>query len=833
MRPARRCWRFDAVSSREPTLCRFIPGLLLCGLALTVSGRSTKAQAAAGGEEFRPLPNHVPSWANARNLIAAIPAEQPMEPMTLVLARHSDKERAFEKLLEEQQDPASPEFHHWLTPSQIGERFGLAADEIAALRSWLESQGLQVDWVAPARNFIGLSGSAGDVGRAFRVRLNYYSEDGKRKVAADSAPLLPAEFLPLVRAIHGLYTIENRPMSRVLPEQSASPNLTASNGLHFLTQGDFNAIYEVTRTGLRESPIKVGIVGRSRVNLADLVNYRNTQGFAPNPIEIIPRKFGGVDPGPPRTSPPPSGVSIGDQAEATLDVERAGNFIGVLPLLVVTTAEHGDIGADAQYLVQTEPVPAPVMNISFGECESKAGKAGVDYWDTLFQQAVAEGISVFVASGDSGASGCDAAFSTPPANPEPNSPNYICSSSYATCVGGTELNDTNCSSCWNESGDASGNIPEGAWNDPLIQDSEPQVASSGGGVSKFIPTPSWQTGKGVPAARAGRYTPDVAFSAAEHDAYFGCMAAAGGNCVYVNGGFRFVGFAGTSAAAPDMAGITAILVWWSGSPQGNLNPRLYSFATSHPYMFHDVTAHSSGVGSCEIDTASMCNNSIPGPSGLTGGQPGYKVGVGYDQATGLGSLNVNLLNLWFPAILAPHAITEAARKITDTSALLAGTEITTGVKAQYWFTFGRSASLTGRDTINTPPVWFPATRRTTPVTAAMKDLIPGTKYYFRFRGSNSFGALGVGDIQSFVTKSHQTITFPQPKSPVSIGTSVILTATTSSGLPVRFSVVEGEANLHGSILMLNTAGTVVVAANQPGSQLYLPAPEVTRKIVVQ
>ena len=158
--------------------------------------------------------------------------------------------------------------------------------------------------------------------------------------------------------------------------------------------------------------------------------------------------------------------------------------------------------------------------------------SGVAFWDTLFQQAAGEGISVFVSSGDAGASGCDSYFSTPPAIPAPNSPNYICSSSYATCVGGTEFNDTsNPSQYWSSSNgnglsSALGYIPEGAWNEPLDSNSNLQVAASGGGVSTVIPTPGWQAGTGVPAARSGRYTPDIAFSASAHDGYFACFAAA-------------------------------------------------------------------------------------------------------------------------------------------------------------------------------------------------------------------------------------------------------------------------------------------------------------------
>src|ERR1019366_6007503 len=87
-------------------------------------------------------------------------------------------------------------------------------------------------------------------------------------------------------------------------------------------------------------------------------------------------------------------------------------------------------------------------------------------------------------------------------------------------------------------GSALSYIPEGAWNEPLNSSNQPQVAASGGGVSAFIPTPSWQTGTGVPGTQ-GRYTPDIAFSTSLHDGYFGCMAAAKGSCVVQNGSFPF------------------------------------------------------------------------------------------------------------------------------------------------------------------------------------------------------------------------------------------------------------------------------------------------------
>jgi hypothetical protein len=128
-----------------------------------------------------------------------------------------------------------------------------------------------------------------------------------------------------------------------------------------------------------------------------------------------------------------------------------------------------------------------------------------------------------------------------------------------------------------------------------------------------------------------------------------CQAASGGDCVPDSaGGFHFISSGGTSAAAPSMAGIAALLNQKIGAAQGNLNPRLYALAsTPGSGVFHDVTAATSGAASCDVSVPSLCNNSTPGPADLSGGLSGYAVGPGYDLATGLGSIDVaNLLARW-------------------------------------------------------------------------------------------------------------------------------------------------------------------------------------------
>ncbi len=666
-----------------------IPGLLalafgLFGTAAVQAQGADRVPDIIDSSKLVTLAGHHPQWASAANSLRPVPASQTVEGLTLVLARSPEQESAFEKLLAAQQDPASPEYHHWLTPAQVGEQFGLSAHDVAAVSAWLRAQGLQVTYVAPSRIFLGFSGTAAQLGSAFHTELHMYNVHGVERMSVATDPKLPASIASVVKAVRGLYAIDEHPYHAAKSMHMASPDVSLSNGDHFLTPADFAAIYDLpaSATGSGET---IGIVGESRTDFADFTEFRGLTGttFA-NPTEIVPTAFGGIDPGPAYTAPPASGVSIDAQTEATLDVLRAGSVANGAKIdLVVASQSSGGIGDDAQYLVQTTPLPAQVMSISFGACESEAGASSVSFWDALFQQAASQGMSVFVSSGDAGASGCDTNFATPPASPAANSPNYICSSSYATCVGGTEFNDTaDPTQYWSTSNSsdlesALGYIPEGAWNEPLNSDSDPDAAASGGGVSSIIATPSWQTGTGVPSARTGRYTPDVAFSASGHDGYFGCFAAAGANCVpNSQGEYEFEYFFGTSAAAPAMAGIAAILDGNAGAGQGNLNPGLYALAASTPTAFHDVTVASSGVTGCTVDTPSMCNNSIPGPTGLSGGQAGYLIGDGYDEVTGLGSLDVSVFLNSLSTLPAPQVTVTAPATVTTAESLTVKVAVT-------------------------------------------------------------------------------------------------------------------------------------------------------------
>ncbi|MDR3726929.1 MAG: protease pro-enzyme activation domain-containing protein [Terracidiphilus sp.] len=772
--------------------------------------------------QVRALPNHHPLWANAANDAGLTPADLPLENMTLVLARSPQQEAAFAQLLADQQNPASANYHHWLTPAEVGERFGLSAQDIDTLSSWLQSQGLHVNWVAPSRTFIGFGGTAANLGRAFQTELHYYNVNGVKRMSVASDPMIPQALAPAIKAIRGLYTLEEQPYYHAAVAQAVSPQMTASSGNHYIAPIDFQTIYDLplSYSGYGKT---IGIVGRARTNVADFDNFRQkTMNGFQNPTEVVPTAFGGIDPGPALTAPPAVGVSIGEQGEATLDVLRAGS---VAPnanlLLVVASATSDGIGADVQYLVQTSPVPAQVMTISFGACELAAGTGAVNYWDTLFQQAAAEGISVFVSSGDAGASGCDSNFSTPPAAPKANSPNYLCSSSYATCVGGTEFNDTsNPTLYWNTSSSsalasARSYIPEGGWNEPLNSNSLPVAASSGGGVSTIIATPSWQTGTGVPVARSGRYTPDISFSSSCHDGYFGCFAAGGASCVSDSTGkYYFSGFCGTSAAAPSMAGVTALLDEKFGRGLGNLNPAFYQLAASAPAAFHDVTVATSGVASCDVNTPTMCNNSIPSSTGLSGGQAGFLVTAGYDEVTGLGSLDLQKFfdNYSAPKLTPTLAVTLSSSSITTAQALT----VTVALTASDTITPSGSVTLTsgsytsaastvfnGSATINVPANSLAAGTAT--LTVSYTPDSSGASIYSSASGSNTITVTAVAKITPTmtVTPSSSSITSAQ-------GLTVVIAVNGGSGNQTPTGTVTLSSGSYTSAAATLTSGSATV-----------------------
>jgi len=306
---------------------------------------------------------------------------------------------------------------------------------------------------------------------------------------------------------------------------------------------------------------------------------------------------------------PGSNAASGDLAKSDLDLEWSD---AVAPNATIIFVYSTDVMTSLQYAIDQNL--APVVSVSYGSCEPETPASEYNAFVSWGEQANAQGITWFAASGDDGAADCDDTQNPGLAVDLPGSTPYV------TSVGGTEYIEGT-GTYWSATNSASGGsalsyIPEMAWNDSA-EDGSP--SASGGGASILFPKPSWQTGPGVPADNA-RDVPDVSLNASDdHDPHL----------VYTSGSLQLYG--GTSVSAPSFAGITALLNQHLASGGvGNVNPKLYSLAQSNAGIFHDITVGNNIVTVACPRRASDC----------TATPVGYYAGVGFDLTTGIGSVDV-------------------------------------------------------------------------------------------------------------------------------------------------------------------------------------------------
>ncbi len=538
----------------------------------------------------------------------------PMEHMLLTLLPDAAQQNALNQLLDAQHNPESPYYHQWLTPEQYAERFGISDADTAQVVGWLKDHGMEVEEVTTGRRSIIFSGAAAQVESAFHTQIHAYKIGNELHHANATNPEIPAALVQVVGGVVSLHDFHSEPMHNSV--QRPAPDFT-SGGSHYLAPADFATIYDLVplyQQSITGSGQSVAIVARSNIKIADVRQFRTLFGLPANDPQII---VNGADPGV---------FSSGEETEADLDVEWSGGVARNATIkIVVSKSTNSSDGVDlsAQYIVNHNL--APVMSVSFGLCEASLGSSGNGFLNSLWQQAASQGITVLVSSGDNGAAG----FDSPSASSATHGRwvNGLCSTPYGVCVGGTEFNDAaNPSFYWSSSNTAGTQssalsyIPEMAWNE-----SGPGAGlwASGGGASSVYAKPAWQAGTGVPAD-GRRDVPDVSLSAAGHDGYL----------IYQEGGLYVVG--GTSAASPAFAGVMALVVQHTAAREGNANTVFYSLASKQraggASVFHDIIKG---------------NNSVPG-------QAGFNATVGYDQATGLGSIDFSVLaNHWSDASVVP------------------------------------------------------------------------------------------------------------------------------------------------------------------------------------
>lgn len=609
----------------------------------------------------------------------------PTGRIALVLQRSAAQQQALTQYLADLQNPASPNYHKWLTPAQYGAQFGVSDSDLATVQSWLQTHGFKIEKVPPARNVVQFSGTFGQIQEAFHTSIHTFQVNGVSHFANASDPQIPAALAPVVAGVGPLNDFRPKPgvvqgprshydpsTQRIVPDltlqtQSGSLLLVVDPSdaatIYDTPNKSLNATYSGT-TNYDGTGVTIGIVGVSNIEMQDITNYRTAfLGESSSAVNLPTVIIDGNDPG----------VQPGGAVEALLDNEIAG---GLAPKAKINFYAAADTdltsGLIDAILRAIDDNTVSIINVSFSACESGLGTSGNQLVDEVAQQAAAQGISLVVAAGDSGAAGCDD-FNTETAAKQGLAVNGFASTPYSIAVGGTDFDvlATSMSTYVNTTTSgappyyetAKGPIPELPWNDSTTtngalsanvatKDSKgnTNIVAGSGGVSTVYSKPSFQTSL-TPADNA-RDIPDISLFAADgfHSAFWALCSdnvsegstTTSVDCQNTNGTFTnstlIGGAGGTSAAAPAFAGMLALISQSQGGARlGQADYILYQLAKTSASAFHDVATG---------------NNSVP----CTSGSPncgsnfflsGYNAGAGYDLASGLGSVDVSaLVNAW-------------------------------------------------------------------------------------------------------------------------------------------------------------------------------------------
>jgi hypothetical protein len=683
--------------------------LLLLGTSLLSSG--IQAQTAVEDRisqpidqaSMAPIAGSVHPLARAAMDEGLVDNSKALTGMTINFRRTATQEASLQALLLAQQTPGSPNYHQWLTPAQFGQQFGMSSADLAKVSDWLQQEGFTVNSVAQSNNAIVFSGTVANVERAFQTQIHSYSLNGQKHFANATNISIPAAMAATVSSVRGLDDF--RPIPRVqFAKKSTSATdahfTSGQTGAHFIAPGDFAVIYDMNalyNAGDTGKGLTVAVMGQVDIVPADITDFRAAAGLPVNNPTVVTV---------PGSTPIPvdEGETTSDLTETDLDLEWSG---GVAPAASIILVNSGDVFTSLQYAIQNQinGITVPIISQSYGACEPAIPTANLTTYESWLAQANSQGQTVVLAAGDTGAADCD--DSNPPETVAVQglAVDYPGSSVYVTDLGGSEyMGDgtaqnpqTGSSQYWSANGSndvltsAKSYIPEMVWNDTTFA-INPTVggglSAGGGGASQLWNKPSYQTGvPGIPAD-GKRDVPDISLNASPyHDPYLYCtqIQTVGGGGAYSSscqansfrisdpgqsddGGLTAAG--GTSFAAPSFAGMLAVIEQKMNATLGlgNINPALYSLAangTTYTSAFHDIT-----TGNNEVPCQSGSPN-CPTSGNLV---IGYAAGTGYDQASGLGSVDGNNLATAFAT--ATFSIATTTKLVAAPAAPAVGVNVT-------------------------------------------------------------------------------------------------------------------------------------------------------------
>ena len=585
-----------------------------------------------------------------------------MNHMQLVLRPSAQRAAAMQSLLADQHNPHSSRFHQWLTPEQFGQAFGVTDSDIAAVKDWLVSQGFKVNGVYPNKTQIDFSGTAAQVRQAFHVQEQHYTINGEKHIANAGDISVPKALQPVISGVLGLNNMRpqaqhvkptlakmdpvTHKFAQVAPKQGHSLALPFQGGdgntYRGLAPNDFANMYGVMplrRNGVTGTGITVAVVEDDSMVPADWDNFVSqfNLGSYGGTFSQVQPNVGAV------TNCYDPNVIYGPGRDGIETVMDAEYVTGMAPGANVVVASCADYDSNGYYVTDnffggvfiaaTNLINSPdsrpnVISASYGYGEGFTDPASKVAIDLMWAQADAEGISVFVSSGDSGS---NPSFNGNLINQVGVDANSFATSPNVTAVGGTDtadIIDGTTSQYFGSTpnvayGTALGYVPEIPWNQScgngvvakargwssieafcqaqlaanptaffpnggLILSSE----AGSGGPSSYDRKPAWQRQVTGAAQDQSRDLPDVALFAGPYGGKANAAGAFDGSYAILctNGYACTPGFTsgvflegGTSLASPLMAGIQALMdqgIAARGLPadQGNAAPTLYALA---------------------------------------------------------------------------------------------------------------------------------------------------------------------------------------------------------------------------------------------------------------
>jgi kumamolisin len=442
-------------------------------------------------------------------------------------------------------------------------QYGSSTDDANLVQEFLKEHKLQVVEFSPARRTIMVKGTISNLEKAFNVNLTGMSDGAGNNYRVRSGEIYIPQSLSEI--ITGVFGLDNRPIAHpmFMVAKAAPSNSFTSNQL--------SKIYGFP-SGVNGSGQTIGIIELGGgFRKADITNYFKSLSITAPVVKAVL-----VDGG--KNSPT---TADGADGEVMLDIEVAGGVAPGANIAVYFTpnTDQGFLDAITQAVHDTVNKPS-VISISWGSAEVNWTQQALTNMNDAFQAASVLGVTITVAAGDSGSSDgvTDGKVHV----------DFPSSSPYVLACGGTRLEVA-----------ANGALTETVWHDS-------STSASGGGVSDVFPLPAYQSGANVPLSLSsnfkGRGVPDVAANADPDTGYN----------VLVDGQQMVIG--GTSAVAPLMAGLIALVNQQNGKPAGYINPVIYA-------------------------DPGLCRDIVTGDNITTTTNLGYQAGPGWDACSGLGVLS--------------------------------------------------------------------------------------------------------------------------------------------------------------------------------------------------